>query len=65
MATKFKFIPLYIDAFLEAKAPLSKFKSKMDDYASLNEEICCIRNSAMLNLYELDCHDMNKEMSNR
>ena len=51
--------------FLETKAPLSDFATKMQDYSNLREEICDIRTAAMLNLYELDCHELNKDMSDR
>ena len=37
----------------------------MEGYANLNEEICEIRNSTMLNQYELDCRDFNNDMSQR
>ena len=53
------------DAFLETKAPLKAFEAKMEGYANLNEEICEIRNSTMLNQYELDCRDFNNDMSQR
>lgn len=53
------------DKFLEAKAHLKSFKTRMDGYADLNAEISSIRNFALLNMFELDCADLNKEMSNR
>ena len=37
----------------------------MDGYTALNAEITSIRSFALLNLLELDCADLNKEMSNR
>ena len=37
----------------------------MDGYSALNAEITSIRSFALLNLLELDCADLNKEMSNR
>ncbi len=37
----------------------------MDGYADLNTEIVGIRNYALLNMFELDCSDLNREMSNR
>ena len=36
----------------------------MECYSSLNAEISSIRGFALLNLLELDCADLNKEMSN-
>ena len=53
------------DEFLEAQAPLEAFKTKLEGYATLNAEICSIRNYAMLNMFELDCTELNMEMSNR
>jgi hypothetical protein len=37
----------------------------MESYSALNLEITSIRSFALLNLLELDCADLNKEMSNR
>jgi hypothetical protein len=37
----------------------------MEEYSSLNSEINSIRSFALLNMLELDCADLNKEMSNR
>ena len=36
----------------------------MECYSNLNAEISSIRGFALLNLLELDCADLNKEMSN-
>ena len=53
------------DNFLKGEATLEEFKQKMDGYANLKEEIGGIRNFAQLNMFELDCTDLNKEMSDR
>ncbi len=53
------------DEFLKGEATLSDFKAKMDGYARLKTEINAIRNFALLNMFELDCAELNKEMSNR
>ena len=53
------------DVFLDAKLPLKDFEARMQGYLRLNDEICDIRNSAMLNLYEVDCSVLNQDMSSR
>ena len=53
------------DKFLQGDASLVKFKERMDEYASLKEEILGIRNFALLNMFELDCTELNREMANR
>ena len=37
----------------------------MDGYVKLKTEINGIRNFALLNMFELDCTELNKEMSDR
>ena len=44
---------------------LADFKAKMDGYVKLKAEINGIRNFALLNMFELDCMYLNKEMSDR
>ena len=53
------------DEFLKGEATLEDFKNKMDGYSNLKQEINGIRNFAQLNMFELDCTDLNKEMSDR
>lgn len=53
------------EEFLKGEATLQDFKAKMDGYSKLKNEIGCIRNFALLNMFELDCTDLNKEMTNR
>lgn len=52
------------DDFLARKdAPLEEFKSNMDRYLALSNEVSSIRDCAMLNLFEIDAAKMNKKMS--
>ena len=53
------------DEFLKGNASLSDFRTKMDGYVKLKTEINGIRNFALLNMFELDCTELNKEMSDR
>eukprot|EP00095_Tigriopus_kingsejongensis_P002576 maker-scaffold274_size229011-snap-gene-1.23 protein:Tk02576 transcript:maker-scaffold274_size229011-snap-gene-1.23-mRNA-1 annotation:"hypothetical protein LOTGIDRAFT_210054" len=50
------------DAFLSTEASLADFKTRMDGYVQLKREIQAIRNSALLNLFILDCHELNQSM---
>lgn len=50
------------DQFLASQANLVNFRHKMDAYMQLKREILAIRNSALLNLFILDCHELNKSM---
>ncbi|XP_059095302.1 dynein axonemal heavy chain 3-like [Tigriopus californicus] len=52
------------DQFLAAQASLTDFRQKMDGYMQLKREILAIRNSALLNLFILDCHELNQSMVN-
>ncbi len=51
------------DAFLAGGgATLAEFESKMAGYTRLRLEIRAIRNSVLLNLFVLDCGDLNRGM---
>jgi hypothetical protein len=50
------------DAFLKSNAALAQFQEMMDKYDGLKKEIRSIRNSALLNLFVLDCTDLNRVM---
>ena len=50
------------DDFLASNASLDEFREKMSGYVSLKRDIIGIRNSALLNLFVLDCTALNEGM---
>ncbi len=50
------------DQFLKSQTSLKDFEDKMQEYMNLKKDIMAIRNSALLNLFMLDCTKLNKEM---
>ena len=53
------------DTFLTSDASLDQFKSKMEAYAELRDEISQIRQTVQLNLFGLSCQELNLEMFTR
>ncbi len=52
------------DRFLGVgRATLADFQARMDGYSGLKRDIKAIRNKAMLNLFVLDCTELNKSMA--
>jgi len=43
----------------------SKFQERMEVYANLRDEISGIKGYVLLNLFGLDCSELNTEMYNR
>ena len=50
------------DNFLKSKATLQEFQTKMDGFMKLKKDIQAIRNAVLLNLFVLDCGDLNRDM---
>ena len=53
------------EAFLTSDASLDQFKSRMEAYAELRDEISQIRQTVQLNLFGLSCQELNLEMFTR
>ena len=53
------------DTFLTSDASLDQFKSRMEAYAELRDEISQIRQTVQLNLFGLSCQELNLEMFTR
>ncbi len=51
------------DRFLSGRASLSDFQAKMRGYSRLKRDILAVRNKALLNLFVLDCTELNKGMA--
>ena len=50
------------DEFLQSESTLDEFKDKMQQYLTLKKDILGIRQRALLNLFILDCTELNMGM---